>query len=227
MARHPSSVSSLNPSRVAIWGSGGHAAVVAEIMREDSSVKLAALLVDPEWASTVPPHLRPLFRGGCEACRDLLGEGICSITIAVGDNRARLRITQLVRDAGMNLRTVRHPRSWISHSACIGDGVVVAAMAAISANARIGDACIINTHASVDHDCQIGRGVHIAPGACLAGGVRIGEGAFIGAGAVVRDRIVVGANSIIGAGSVVIRDVADDVVVVGNPTRWIRNIEKI
>ena len=49
--------------------------------------------------------------------------------------------------------------------------------------------------------------------------------AWIGAGAVILPGVTVGENAIVGAGSVVTRDVPDNVIVAGNPARFIRNIK--
>ena len=54
------------------------------------------------------------------------------------------------------------------------------------------------------------------------GCVSIGDFAFIGAGATVLPNLKIGKNSIIGAGAVVTKDVPDNVVVYGNPAKFIR-----
>jgi UDP-2-acetamido-3-amino-2,3-dideoxy-glucuronate N-acetyltransferase len=55
---------------------------------------------------------------------------------------------------------------------------------------------------------------------------RIMKGASIGANATILPGITVGVNAMVGAGSVVIKNVPDNVVVAGNPARFIRTIEK-
>ena len=52
------------------------------------------------------------------------------------------------------------------------------------------------------------------------------KGASIGANTTILPGITVGLNAMVGAGSVVIKNVPDNVVVAGNPARFIRNIEK-
>jgi acetyltransferase-like isoleucine patch superfamily enzyme len=61
--------------------------------------------------------------------------------------------------------------------------------------------------------------VHIGPGAILCGNVKLGPHSFVGAGAVIRQGITVGKNAMIGAGAVVVKDVADNMTVVGVPAR--------
>ena len=52
----------------------------------------------------------------------------------------------------------------------------------------------------------------------------IGDHTFVGAGAVILNGLSVGRRVTVGAGAVVIRDVPDDVTVVGNPARPIRDV---
>jgi acetyltransferase-like isoleucine patch superfamily enzyme len=59
-------------------------------------------------------------------------------------------------------------------------------------------------------------------GASVAGGVTIGNNASIATNATVLPNVRIGANAIVGAGSVVTKDVPDNVVVVGNPARIVR-----
>ena len=47
----------------------------------------------------------------------------------------------------------------------------------------------------------------------------IGEGSFVGANSVIKNGVTIGRNVIIGAGAVVIKDVPDNLVMVGNPAR--------
>jgi acetyltransferase EpsM len=50
------------------------------------------------------------------------------------------------------------------------------------------------------------------------------EGSHIGINACIKQNITVGKWSVVGAGAVVVKDVPDNVVVVGNPGRIIKKI---
>ena len=54
--------------------------------------------------------------------------------------------------------------------------------------------------------------------------VHIGKNAWIGAGATILPGVTVGDNAVVGAASVVTRDVEADMIVVGNPARFIKRI---
>lgn len=79
---------------------------------------------------------------------------------------------------------------------------------------------------SVDHDTLIGDFVHVTPHCTLCGGVSVGEGTWIGAGTTVIHGICIGRNCFIRAGAVVVRDVPDNMLCYGNPTRVIGNINQ-
>jgi len=52
------------------------------------------------------------------------------------------------------------------------------------------------------------------------------KGASIGSGATILSQVVIGENAIVGAGSVVTKDVAANAIVVGNPARLLRILDK-
>lgn len=56
--------------------------------------------------------------------------------------------------------------------------------------------------------------------------IRIEDNVWIGAGAIILPGVTVHKNSIVGAGSVVTKDVAENVVVAGNPARVIRVLSR-
>lgn len=82
----------------------------------------------------------------------------------------------------------------------------------INSSVIIGDNCIIRNNTIIGND-----------GFC-GGAPIIGDNVNIGANSCIIGSIHVGNNVIIGAGSIVVKDVPDNVVVVGNPARIIRNV---
>ena len=143
--------------------------------------------------------------------------------IAIGHNVIREKIYRnLVEKTSKLPINALHNRSIVSKYAQLGNGVMVSMGAIINPFAQIGDGVICNTGCIVEHECVVGNFAHIAPGAVLAGNVIVGEKSFIGANSVVKQGVTIGKNVTIGAGSVVIRDVPDNVTVVGNPSKIIK-----
>lgn len=143
--------------------------------------------------------------------------------IAIGNNGIRRSVYNNMASKGLYKPiTVIHEHSTIGYNVEIDDGVMVAPNVSINSLAKISTGVICNTGSIIEHECIIGAFAHIAPGAVLAGNVMIGEETFVGANSVIKQGIIVGNKVTIGAGSVVIRDVPDNVTIVGNPGRVIK-----
>jgi sugar O-acyltransferase (sialic acid O-acetyltransferase NeuD family) len=192
---------------VTIYGAGGHARVVLELLEEDGRTVRYFCADNPETTSLLgyPVH-------GAEAA---LFQGT-EVVIAIGDNGVRRTIARRLQGP---FAKALHRNSYVSSRASLGEGTVAMSGATVNTGAHIGAHCIVNTRASVDHDCRIGDFAHIAPGATLCGHVDIGEGALVGAGAVIVPKVRIGRWAVIGAGAIIRNDVPDGATVVGNPGR--------
>lgn len=140
--------------------------------------------------------------------------------IAVGDNNIRRKIYEQLEKHNLFPANAIHPSAVLDATATLAKhGIMVAANVTINPLVSVGIGAICNTGAIIEHECIIGNFAHIGPGAVLCGNVKIGEGAFIGAHAVIRQGINIGKNAVIGAGAVVVKDVADNVTVMGVPAK--------
>ncbi|MDR7308887.1 NeuD/PglB/VioB family sugar acetyltransferase [Rhodoferax saidenbachensis] len=208
--------------RFVLWGSAGHAKVLADVIGLHQGQVVALFDNNPHAQSCLKDV--PLYLGlaGLDAWlkAQISIEGLyAGVAIGGARGRDRLMIAQSLQDAGLLLPLLAHPRASISPTAQIGQGSQVLANAVVAADVVMGKACIVNNNANVDHECVLGDGVHIAPGAVLCGCVTVEENTMVGARAVVLPRLRIGRNVVVGAGAVVTRDVPDDSVVVGNPAR--------
>ncbi|WP_333854545.1 NeuD/PglB/VioB family sugar acetyltransferase [Epilithonimonas sp.] len=199
---------------VNILGAGGHAKVVIEIA-EELGYKIEQVYDQNIDVTTILDY-------AVSHNSDSLS-GKENIFYALGSNYNRKSNSLKYKSANFNLI---HPSAIISRSVAFGMGNVVMAGVIINSSVQIGNHCVINTSACIDHDCEIEDFVHISPNAALAGNVKVLEGAHVGIGASVKQNVTIGKWSIVGAGAVVVNDVPDNVVVVGNPAKIIKNISK-
>jgi sugar O-acyltransferase (sialic acid O-acetyltransferase NeuD family) len=210
-----------------VWGAGGHAKVVVDVIRATGNSLVGYIDADPEAAQRWPSSegspvivpevefLRRLGDGGA------LPAGADAVALGIGDNQSRLRSCDHLD--GVATPALIHPAATVSPSARIGPGTVVMPGAIINASATIGAAVIVNTAAVVEHDCVIEDGSHLSPGSVLGGGVHVGRATWIGVGAVVIQEVRIGPAAVVGAGAVVIRSVAAGDKVAGVPARSIRS----
>jgi sugar O-acyltransferase (sialic acid O-acetyltransferase NeuD family) len=115
--------------------------------------------------------------------------------------------------------SVVHPASVVSSYAVVGAGCFIGPCAVVEHGAELGSDCIVRGGAYVSHDVRLGQGAFVGSNATLLGRSSAGTGAHVGPGSVIREGCAVGDFALIGVGSVVIRDVAEDEVVAGNPAR--------
>lgn len=201
---------------VFVYGGGGHAKVIIDIIERMKPLRLA-FVVDDTAARGAKLCGYPVI-GGSDALlasRRKVKAGI----VAIGDNGARARVAAWLAEHGFSAANALHPAAAIARGVEIGAGTAVMAGTVINSGTRIGAHVIINTGASVDHDCAIGDFAHVAPGCHLCGGVKVGAGTLLGVGTAVIPGITIGARAVIGAGSTVLQDVPDGARVAGSPCR--------
>lgn len=197
-------------------GYSGHSYVVYGIF-EALGKKISGYFDNEEKAFN-PYHLKYLGKESSEESFALLRKD--EFFIAIGDNAIRQKIFEKFVEQGCFPVNAIHPTAVIDRSAVLAShGIMISANVSINALSKIGNAVICNTGCIIEHECEIADFVHIGPGTVLCGNVMVGKGTFVGANAVIRQGIHIGKNCMIGAGAVVIKDIPDNMVVVGNPSR--------
>jgi sugar O-acyltransferase (sialic acid O-acetyltransferase NeuD family) len=204
--------------KLVVFGAGGHAKVVIDIIERQGSYEIAGLLDDDIGHKGERFFGYPVLGTRAELPA-LISAQLCHTIVAIGDNAGRVAVAAYLDQHGWCFASAVHPGASIGRGVEICPGSVVMAGCVVNADAYLGGQVIINTGATVDHDCRIEYGVHVAPGCHLCGSVRVGQGSLIGAGTTVTPGVKIGRTVIVGAGSTVIRDVADDARVSGVPAR--------
>lgn len=208
-----------------IWGTSGHARIVADIVRLENQYSIVGFLDDNRSAGEAVGFYDAPVLGGRDVLPSLVQQGVGAVLVAIGSPQARLQLAELAASHGLRLATAIHPRAVIAADADLGPGSVVVAGAVVNPGARLGLATIVNTLASVDHGCTLGDGATVCPGARLGGDVTAERCVWVGIGATVRERIHLGEHSVVGAGAVVVDDVPPYTLVLGVPARVVRRLD--
>lgn len=136
----------------------------------------------------------------------------------------------LLRASGLNVK-----RSIVEAGGFIGSTkVTIGRKASINRGAFLdGSAAVI-----IEDAVSIGMNVLVITGSHDLGGpqeragdltrepVRIESGAWVGAGCIILPGITIGRGAVVGSGSVVMKDVAPNTVVMGNPARVVRRLDE-
>lgn len=209
-------------TEIVILGGGGHAKVVASILRKLKDYAICGY-TDREDRG---PLLGAPYLGTDAKLAALAHEKKeLNATLAVGQiglGAARRSIYAGLGELPMSFPAIVSPHAIINEEVEIGEAGVVMDGVVINSGARIGRGAILNSNCIVEHDTQIGDWVHVAPGVTISGGVTVGALSMIGAGAVVIEGKRIAEGCIVGAGAVVVHDLTEPGVYVGCPARRIR-----
>jgi len=192
-------------TRVFVYGAGGHAKVIIDILERMRDVEVAFAVDDAGKGKTLCGYE---IIGGRDELLARRGQATTGI-VAIGDNKARREASVWLVAQGFVLANAIHPSAVLARGVTIGSGTAIMAGCVINTDTTVGDYAIINTGATVDHDCAIGDGVHIAPGCHLCGGVKIGAGSFLGVGTSVIPKVSIGADATVDAGCTITGNILD------------------
>ena len=191
--------------KIVILGAGGHAHVVADIVKAEGNSVVAFLDDNLEQQDCAGP------------ISDYSKYQDCEFIIGIGNNDIREKLSCL----NLKWHTAIHPSAIISDSVKIGKGTVVMPNAVINARSFIGKHCIINTGAIIEHDNAIEDYSHISVGANLGGTVSIGKKCWIGIGATIINNIDICDDVFIGAGAAAVSNIKESGTYIGIPAKKI------
>jgi len=207
-------VEEVDPNLLVIYGGGGHAKSLIDLIRAEGKYQITGILDDSISAGTKILDVPVL--GGGEQLAALRRRGIGKAVNAVGgigSIQPRLAVYQKIKQAGIECVTVIHPRAYVESTADVAEGCQLFFNAYIGSEVRVGFGSIINTGAIISHDCVLGEYANISPGAILAGAVTIGERTLVGMGVTINLGVKIGAGSRIGNSAVIKADIPENGIV--------------
>lgn len=205
----------MSQKNLILVGGGGHCKSVIDVAESVGYNILGILDLPEEYGKSV---LNYKVIGTDEDIPQYTDKAEFIITLGViKDPAVRIRIYNIIKDAGGKLATIVASTAHVSRYATLGEGTVVMHHVIVNAGAKICENCIINTFCNIEHDVVIGAQCHISTGTMVNGDCKVGERVFIGSQAVLANGIIVGDDIIVGAGSVVIKSISEKGIYAGNP----------
>lgn len=195
-------IDSDNQKPIIVLGSGGHAKVLIEALRQSGREIVG--LTDPI-KSGASEYFGVKVLGDDDMVFNYSPDEVVLVNGigAIPGNNSRRSLNNRMEEKGFLFTQVIHPSAVLASDVKIDGGTQIMAGVVIQAGVSIGRSCIINTGSIVDHDCVIHDDCHIAPGVTLSGNVVVNNGTHIGTGTSVIQDISIGNNCIIAAGSII------------------------
>jgi len=191
-----------------IYGGGGHAKTLIDLVRALNHYYLVGIIDDNLPAGS---HVlgAPVL-GGADLLPELRERGLELAVNAVGgigNPEVRWRVFEILLQAGFTCPAIVHPTACVEPTVELDGGVQVLAQSYISSASSVGFGTVINAGVIISHDCKLGRCVNLSPGAALAGGVQVGDFAQLGMNVTVNLNINIGQAARVGNGATVKADV--------------------
>ena len=199
--------------KVIIVGSGSHAAEVNDIIVYNNSIKKEFEIVgfiDDNVENYKKYQFSSSFLGGIE---DHLVLKDYQYIIGIANVKYREKIVTHLLKQGADFLSLIHYSSFISPSAKLGKGMVIAPNVNIGPNVVIDDYCMLNSRSSIGHDSIIGKYNVLSPNVCFSGFTKVGDNNLFGINSATIPYIKIGNNNKIAAGMVVDKNVKNDAVV--------------
>ncbi|MGE6648270.1 acetyltransferase [Shewanella colwelliana] len=199
---------------IIMLGSGGHAAVLADIMQQLNYTLIA--VVSPNRGESALFSCVQHF----DSDDDILQFSNDEVKLVNGlgalpGQHLRHQLFDRFTQLKYQFEPIVSPYSMLSQYSTLGTGVQILAGAIVQTGCVVGNGTIINSGAIIEHDCHIGIHCHIAPGATICGGVHVGEYSHIATGANIIQGISIGKNCVVSAGATITKDMPDNSIAYG------------
>ena len=203
-------------NKIIIIGAGGHAAEIHDYIRyiinmgsehpQSISYELAGVIDDN-------PDTYEKYKFKCEYLGSINGHKVqndCRYVIGIANLEFRHKIVERFLKEGAQFETLVHPSAYVSETARIGTGSVIAPNVNLGPNVSVGSFTLVNARCSLGHDTKVGDFNFISPNVCFSGGTSVGDHNLFGINSATIPGIKVGNRNKIMAGMVLDKNVGDD-----------------
>lgn len=157
----------------------------------------------------------PVLGGFADAARHL--DSGTKAFVAVGENRARQRVSDELLRQGVSFASLVHPTAVVLPEVCPGS--FIGAFVHVRGGVSLARGVLIESQTAIGRDVRFEAYASTGLGVMLTPDAVVGTGAFLGSGSTIVNRVTIGAHAVVGAGATVLDDVPDGAFVVGTPAR--------
>jgi len=208
--------------KILVYGSGGFGKEVAWLIDSINEFELVGFIDDTVTLQGTSVVDMPVY--GFDDAVNQYSEAC--VVIAQGKPKNRELLANKIKNVGMELATLIHPKTEISRRVICGEGTVICAGNSITVDISMGENTQINLNCTIGHDVVMGDYCTLSPGVHISGHVHMGNRVFIGTGAVIingsKDSpLIIEDDVMIGAGSCVTKSLKAGNTYVGIPARLV------
>src|SRR5215472_1478508 len=121
---------------VLVYGAGGHAKVVIDLLEQSGRYAVGCVVDDDARSAGRVLLGRHPIAVGREAALARRGQ-VAAAVVAIGSNAGRRRVFEWLAEAGFSFATGVHPHAVIAGDTVVGEGTVVMAGAIVNSDARV------------------------------------------------------------------------------------------
>ena len=144
------------------------------------------------------------------------------LMVAVGDSTIRKRLVDNLPPSTQFFTFIHETVISSKFYSVIGEGSFIGAYSIITTNVKLGKHTLLNRGNHIGHDSTIGDYFSAMPGAIVSGNVTIGNNVYMGTNSTIKEKINVTDNVTIGLNSGITKDINQEGIYVGTPSKKIK-----
>lgn len=213
--------------QLAILGAGGTSLLMREVARRTGEFQDVAFLDDDPVKQRHGVRGVPVL-GGLTSWVDL-GPHVLFLSSLYGAPEPA-RLPGVVKALGIpenRWAIVVDPTAVICSGTILAPGVFVGPHVTLEPDVRVGKCSIVAENCIIGHDSTLASYVFCGSASALGSRIVVEDEAFLGVGSRVMNGVRVGRAATIGMGGVLVREVAAEDTVVGNPARSLPRVDPV
>jgi acetyltransferase EpsM len=216
--------------KIIVLGGIGNGTVISQAIQHsniigDSKLYVAGYFSDriepgkfidglPVLAKTSPDNIQIFAKKGYKFIYTIL---------RIDGQKERIDLFQELNLTDDLLATFIHPSAYVAPNTTIEAGVVIMPNVMISSAAIVKRCSLIMTGVTIGHDTTIGELNHIASQAVIGAYIKTSRGVHVGLNSTIRENITIGENSTVGMGAVQTKNIGNNEIWAGNPSKFLRH----